>query len=139
MQKKKQHLYATCPPLQIWPIIWIWIVYYGFMIFFIIIDFDQIKLWFSQKRFSAIGSYDFAYNIALSQIPHVHIFIILYIFSSNLHKVSCLLERVLVILHNINGILGFVRDISTCKIYIYMVIIVKCIFYTVIDTCTWKQ
>lgn len=33
-----------------------------------------IKLnWFSQKRFSAIGSYDFAYNIALLQIPHIFI------------------------------------------------------------------
>lgn len=116
----------------------LWIHYF----FFIIIDFDQIKLWFSQKRFSAIGSYDFAYTIyiALLQIPLIFIIILyIYIFSSNLHKVSCLLERVLVILHNINGILGFVRDISTCKIYIYMVIIVKCIFYTVIDTCTWKQ
>lgn len=140
MQKKKQHLYATCPPLQIWPIIWIWIVYHGFMIFFIIIDFDQIKLWFSQKRFSAIGSYDFAYNIARLQIPHIFI-IILYIYLVAIYtkSVACLRESLIVILHNINGILGFVRDISTCKIYIYMVIIVKCIFYTVIDTCTWKQ
>lgn len=44
--------------------------------FFIIIDFDQIKLWFSQKRFSAIGSFDFAYNIALLQIPHIFISIL---------------------------------------------------------------
>lgn len=77
-------------------------------------------------------------TISPTNTTHFHYYTI-YIFSSNLHKVSCLLERVLVILHNINGILGFVRDISTCKIYIYMVIIVKCIFYTVIDTCTWKQ
>lgn len=36
-----------------------------------------IKLnWFSQKRFSAIGSYDFAYNIALLQIPHIFISIL---------------------------------------------------------------
>lgn len=75
-------------------------------------------------------------TISPTNTTHFHYYTI-YIFSSNLHKVSCLLERVLVILHNINGILGFVRDISTCKIYIYMVIIVKCIFYTVIDTCTW--
>lgn len=48
------------------------------MIFFIIIDFDQIKLWFSQKSFSEIGSYDFAYNITLLKIPYIFN-IILYI------------------------------------------------------------
>lgn len=63
------------------------------MIFFIIIDFDQIKLWFSQKRFSAIGSYDFAYNIALLQIPLIFI-IILYIYLVAIYtkSVACLRE-----------------------------------------------
>lgn len=39
------------------------------LFFFIIIDFDQIKLWFSEKRFSAIGR---TYNIKYSFANTIH-------------------------------------------------------------------
>lgn len=96
-----------------------------FLFFFIIIDFDQIKLWFSQKRFSAIGrtlQFRLHYKVLFCKY---HTFSLYYIFSwlkyvalkkRKLHKVRYLPKRVLVILHDINGILGSVKDTCTCML-----------------------